>query len=229
MLPAIPPTEKISADEPGTKSESATKPEEQMSALSILWRIKTSCFAAFSYGYFQAAAVLFLPRFVIVAKGIPDDKTRIFPGLFCFGMLACSNIAGRIADHVGHLKTVRVLSAIGLVAIFGFAYMDSYWMMCIVIIIAGATFASMSPVALALTGVVVKPHDYSRANSIYNMFYATGILLGPVISGAIFTRWDGAVMLQHQVALWAVFVVFTMVFRKDDPAFSRRQQGLPAH
>lgn len=229
MLPSIPPTEKIDGEDPEAKAGTAEQTSGQASGLSILWKIKTSCFAAFSYGYFQAAAVLFLPRFVIVTKGIADDKTRIFPGLFCFGMLACSNIAGRIADRVGHLKTVRVLSSIGLVAIFGFAYMDSYLMMCLVIIIAGATFASMSPVALALTGVVVKPHDYSRANSIYNMFYATGILLGPVISGAIFQRWGGATMLQHQVALWAVFVVFATFFRNDDPAQRRRKNALPAH
>ena len=216
MLPPIPPTEKVHADEAGP---SATTSE--MSGLAILWRIKTSCFAAFSYGYFQAAAVLFLPRFVIVTKGVAEHKTFIFPGLFCLGMLLCSNIAGRIADRVGHLKTVRVLSSIGLVAIFAFAYMDAYWLMCVVIIIAGATFASMSPVALALTGVVVKPDDYSRANSIYNMFYATGILLGPPISGVIFEHWGGARMLQHQVMLWGIFVLFATIFRNDDPANRR--------
>src|SRR4051812_25428448 len=30
-------------------------------ALQLLWRIKTSCFGTFAYGYFQASVVLFLP------------------------------------------------------------------------------------------------------------------------------------------------------------------------
>lgn len=236
-LPPIPPTAGEDAHEAKEAVPTATieKDANEVPALTILWRIKTSCFAAFAYGYFQAAAVLFLPRFVIVTKGVAEHKTSIFPGLFCLGMLACSNIAGRIADRVGHLRTVRVLSSIGLVAIFAFAYVDEYWMMGVIITIAGATFASMSPVALALTGVVVKPGDYSRANSIYNMFYATGILLGPPISGVIFEHKGGAAMLNHQVALWAVFVVFATIFRNDDPANRRNKTGtatsaqLPAH
>jgi MFS family permease len=90
----------------------------------------------------------------------------------------------------------------------------------------------MSPVALALTGVVVKPHDYSRANSIYNAFYATGIFLGPIISSNIFERWGGIPMLEHIVALWSAFVVFTVIFIHDDPASRRGKlpaSGAPAH
>ncbi|HEY0462941.1 MAG TPA: MFS transporter, partial [Polyangiaceae bacterium] len=33
----------------------------QSGALELLWRIKTSCFGTFAYGYFQASVVLFLP------------------------------------------------------------------------------------------------------------------------------------------------------------------------
>jgi len=222
VLPPIPPAVGVSSEELHEKP-TAVVAERHLSGLAILWRIKTSCFAAFSYGYFQAAVVLFLPLFVIETKGIDPIQTNIFPGLFCLGMLACSNFAGRLADRVGHLKTVRGLSATGLVAVLGFVYMDPYWLMCIAVTIAGATFASMSPIALALTGVVVKSHDYSRANSIYNMFYATGILFGPPISGVIFQRWGGAAMLNHHVMLWAVFLAFTMIFIQDDPA-SRRPQ-----
>lgn len=224
VLPPIPPAEGVSSDEPTEKTAVSTS-EPQLSGLQILWRIKTSCFAAFSYGYFQAAVVLFLPLFVIETKGIEPIKTNVFPAYFCFGMLLCSNIAGRIADQVGHLKTVRALSTIGLIAVLGFVYMDPYWLMCTIVFIAGGTFASMSPIALALTGVVVKSHDYSRANSIYNMFYATGILLGPPISGVIFQRWGGGAMLNHHVALWGTFVLFTMIFIHDDPA-SRKGKKL---
>ena len=33
-------------------------------------RIKTSCFATFAYGYFQASVVLFLPLYLVESKGI---------------------------------------------------------------------------------------------------------------------------------------------------------------
>jgi len=212
-MPPTPPVEEAeSADKPGEASD-----EPALGAASILWRIKTSCFAAYSYGYFQASVVLFLPLYLIESKGIPRERTIVLPGLFCLGMLVCSNVAGRIADEVGHLKTVRVLSAIGLCSVLGFVFLDSYWLMLVVVFMSGATFASMSPVALALTGVVVEPRDYSKANSIYNVFYAGGMLMGPPIASYIFQRWGGITMLYQQAALWAVFVVFTAVFMYDDP------------
>ena len=227
-MPRLAPSVALDVDKDESTKEIATH-KPQMSGLGILWRIKTSCFAAFSYGYFQASVVILLPSYLIKSKGIPENGTIIFPGFFCLGMLLCSNIAGRIADQVGHLKTVRALSSVGLVAILGFIFLDSYWAMCLIVFIAGATFASMSPVALALTGVVVKTQDYSRANAIYNAFYATGIFLGPIISSEIFQRWGGVAMLEHIVALWSAFVVFTIIFINDDPASRRGTKNqLPA-
>ncbi|EYF02703.1 MFS transporter [Chondromyces apiculatus] len=197
--------------------------DDRPSSLTILWRIKTSCFGAYAYGYFQASLVLFLPLFLIESKGIPRGDTIILPGLFCLGMLVFSNVFGRIADRVGHLRVVRILSFGGMCCALGFVFLDSYWLMCAAVIGAGATLASMSPIALALTGVVTHPRDYSRANSIYNVFYAGGMLMGPPIVGMIFKRYGGEMMLYHLGAMWAVFVAFTMVFYRDDPA--SRGQG----
>lgn len=226
-MPPLAPTVALDVDKDKDESTKAVATQEpQMSGLGILWRIKTSCFAAFSYGYFQASVVILLPSYLIKTKGIPENNTIIFPAFFCLGMLLCSNFAGRIADRVGHLKTVRALSTVGLIATLGFIFLDSYWAMCTIVFIAGATFASMSPVALALTGVVVKTQDYSRANAIYNAFYASGIFLGPIISSEIFQRWGGIPMLEHIVALWTAFVVFTVIFIHDDPA-SRRTKTSP--
>ena len=91
--------------------------------------------------------------------------------------------------------------------------------------IAGASLASISPVSLALQGVIVRHEDLSRANAIYNAFYAAGMLLGPPISSRLFDRFGGAVMLYHLAALWAAFVLFTTVFAKDDPAAGQPARG----
>lgn len=191
---------------------------EELGIGAILGRIKTSCFAAFSYGYFQASVVLFLPLYLIESKEIPRDDTIILPGLFCFGMLLCSNAAGRLGDRYGHLRIVSALSALGMLCVLGFVFVDNYWVMCALVFGAGATFASMSPVALALTGVVIPPAQLSRANSFYNTFYASGMLVGPPITSAIFARHGGPAMLYHLAALWVVFVVFTLIYASDDPA-----------
>jgi MFS family permease len=97
--------------------------------------------------------------------------------------------------------------------------------MAVAVFIAGATLASISPVSLALQGVVTAKHDYSRANAIYNVFYAVGMLLGPPVSGLVLQRFGGAAMLYHLAALWMAFVIFTTVFASDDPA--HRVRALP--
>jgi predicted MFS family arabinose efflux permease len=188
----------------------------------LLGRIKTSCFATFAYGYFQASVVLFLPLYLVESKGISRETTILVPAFFAAGMLLFSNAAGRLSDRVGHLLVMRGLGAIGLTMILGFVYLETFPPMAAAVFVAGATLASISPVSLAFQGVVTQRHDYSRSNGIYNFCYAAGMLLGPPISSLVFRRFGGAVMLYHLAALWMAFVVFAAVFAADDPARNRR-------
>jgi len=223
-LPEDAPLEHTSTGANAEEHAAVAKAEAPRSSLSILWRIKTSCFGNYAYGYFQASVVLFLPLFMMESKGIPREDTIILPGLFCLGMLTCSNAAGRVADRIGHLAMMRALSFVGMLCVLGFVLLDAYWPMCAVVFLAGATLASMSPVSLALQGVVTEPRDYSRANAIYNVFYAAGMLMGPPLSSLLFQRYGGEAMLYHLAALWTAFVLFTVVFMHDDPA-ARRKRG----
>lgn len=191
-------------------------------SLTLLARIKTSCFATFAYGYFQASVVLFLPLYLRDEKGIAADRTLLIPAFFATGMLLASNPAGRLGDRFGHLLLMRGLGAVGTTMVLGFVFLDAYPAMCAAVFVAGATLASISPVSLALQGVITKPRDYSRANAIYNAFYAAGMLLGPFISSRIYAKSGGGPMLYHLAALWSAFVVFTVVYFRDDPAARRR-------
>jgi len=199
---------------------SASSAETSFSG-GTLWRIKTSCFATFAYGYFQASVVLFLPLYLMEEKGISKEQTILIPAFFAAGMLLFSNIAGRLGDRFGHLAVMRVLGGIGLCMVLGFVLLESYATMCIAVFIAGATLASISPVSLALQGLVAPPRDISRATAIYNAFYAAGMLLGPPISSGLFASRGGGAMLAHLAFLWLAFVAFTVAFRGDDPRAAR--------
>jgi len=190
---------------------------------ALTWRIKTSCFGTFAYGYFQASVVLFLPLFLIASKGVARAQTILIPAYFGAGMLLCSNAFGRLGDRIGHLQVMRALAVVGGAMTASFVLLDRFGWMAAAVFVAGASLASISPLSLALQGVVTAPRDYSRANAIYNTFYAAGMLLGPPLSSRIFMRWGGAMMLWHLAALWGAFVVFTAVFANDDPARQRLQ------
>ncbi len=206
----------------GRTHADAEDEQKAPSTRELLAKIKTSCFSIFTYGYFQSAVVLFLPLYLMEEKGIPKDDTLVLPGLFCLGMLLASNLVGRIADKVGHLGVMTALSMVGMSCVMGFVLVDSYLLMCGLVFLAGATLAAMSPVALALVGVVTERRDLGKANGLYNTFYASGILLGPPISSWFFAAFGGAAMLLQLAALWAVFIGFSLVFAKDDPALRRR-------
>jgi MFS family permease len=190
----------------------------ETSAKQILWKIKTSCFGTFAYGYFQSAIVLFMPLYLIEVKGIEEKATVALFGFFALGMLSFANPAGRLGDKFGHLLLMRVLGILGCGVVASFIYVDAYWIMAISVTLAGATLASISPISLALQGVIVEPPDYNRSNAIYNVFYAAGMLVGPLISSRIFEAAGGIAMMVHLALLWALFVAFATVFANDDPA-----------
>lgn len=206
------------ADEDGSVvSRTAT------SAAQLLWKIKTSCFGTFAYGYFQSSIVLFMPLYLIEVKSIPEKETVSLFLFFALGMLSLANPAARLGDRFGHLLLMRVLAVIGCAVVASFIYVDAYWVMMISVTLAGATLASISPISLALQGVIVDPPDYNRSNAIYNVFYAGGMLVGPYISSRIFEGAGGITMMLHLAALWAFFVVFSMAFANDDPARMERK------
>jgi MFS family permease len=187
------------------------------STASIFWRIKNSCFASFAYGYFQSSVVLFIPLWLSDERGIATDRTLLVTAYFAAGMLLCANLMARIGDRHGHLLTMRTQAAVGTVFLVLLPFVYQYWIICGFIFVAGATFATISPVSLALQGVSVAPEDYARSNSLYNAFYALGMLCGPPISSAFFRAISGDAMFWHLAVLWGAFVLFTLVYRKDDP------------
>lgn len=166
--------------------------------------------------------VLFLPLYLRDVKHVTEQQVLLVPAFFAGGMLLFSNVAGRLGDRYGHLLLMRVLGGFGTLMILGFVFLDAFALMAVAVFIAGATLASISPVSLALQGVVTTPRDYSRSNSAYNTFYAAGMLLGPWISSLIYAARGGITMLYHLAALWVAFVLFTVIFSRDDPASGGR-------
>jgi MFS family permease len=197
-------------------------PTHETSYASLCWNIKTSLFGTFAYGYFQASVVLFLPLYLIAAKGVEREQTIIIPAFFALGMLVFTNFAGRLGDRFGHLLLMRVLSFVGMFTVLGFVWLDAFAAMAVAVFVAGATLASISPVSLALQGVIAEPRDYARATAVYNAFYAAGMLAGPPASGMLLKTSGGPLMLYHLAALWGAFCLFTVLFARDDPATEPR-------
>jgi MFS family permease len=207
-----------SAESLGAKGEPTAK---------LLWRIKTSCMATFTYGYFQAAVVLFLPIYLVKSGKVEEKNTILITAFFAGGMLVFSSIWARLGDRIGHLRVITALSIVGMSMILGFVFLSNWPIMCAAIFVAGATLASISPVSLALLGHIAHPRDYSRANALYNACYAVGMLIGPPISSWIMHQKGGEMMLYQFAGLWTLFAMLTVVFRKDDPHTTAAPEPAP--
>lgn len=184
----------------------------------LAWRTKTSLFATFAYGYFQSSAVLFLPLYLMKERGVAEKDTILVTAFFALGMLLFSNYAGKLGDRYGHLSVMRYLAAVGFAMVASFVFLSSFALMCATVFVVGATLASISPVSLALQGVITQKREIAKANAIYNTFYAAGMLVGPPLSGYLFEKVGGKTMIFHFSLLWLAFAVFAWIFAKDDPA-----------
>lgn len=204
----------------GEQSPEEPGPETNSSYGQVAWKIKTSCMATFATGYFQSSTVLMLPLFLMHSKGVARDSTFLIPAVYAAGMLLFTNVAGRLGDRHGHLRWMRILAFVGVAAVMSFIPIQSFPVMCIAVFVTGLTLASIPPLSLALQGKTALPGEYSKANAVFNAFYASGLLLGPKVSSLIYDAYGGEAMVLHFAGLWAVFIVGSLVYRRDDPATS---------
>ncbi len=211
--PPAPPTEPA-AHEPAESGGLA-------SWASLAYRIKTSSVATFCTGFFQAACVIYLPFYLMSEKGIDANDTTLVTALSAGGMLVISNVAGRIGDTRGHLATLRALTIIGIATLVSFHFLEGLGAILVAVLIGGGSLASIPPLSLALQGSIARPDEYARSNSIFNVFFASGLLLGPLITGRVSEAFDRTAILWLFAALWGAMAIVSIVFRRDDPAASR--------
>ena len=207
---------------PGSAETEVEAPSGLWGALSLAWRIKVSCVATFASGFFQASAALFVPRFLALEKGVPEEKASLVVAFAAAGMLLISNFAARAGDRFGHIRVMRGLALAGVVGMLAMLPLHSFALMGLVFVVAGGCISSMPPLSLALQGVIVCPAEYPRSNSIFNVFFACGLVLGPWVTGRLFAASGGAAIVLLFAGLWCVFVAVTWVFRRDDPRFRLR-------
>jgi MFS family permease len=190
--------------------------------VELAWRIKTSSFATFCTGFFQSSVVIFLPAYLHFVKGVPENDTTLVTAVSAAGMLVVSNVAGRIGDRRGHLLVLRALAIIGVLVLLSFVVLTSFPVMLAAVLIGGGCLASIPPLSLALQGAIAHPTEYARSNSIFNVFFATGLLVGPFVTGRVSEALGRPSILFVFAALWTGMIVLSLIFRRDDPAVGRR-------
>jgi MFS family permease len=210
----------LDPDPPAARGEGDEREGPVRSTGALAWLIKTSALATFMTGFFQSAAVLFLATYLEREKHVAADDTRLVVAFAAGGSLLLLGSAGRLADRHGHLLVMRSLAAVGVVAMLGVIGAEGFLPIALLILAGGGALLSVPPIALALQGVIARPTEYTRTNGIFNVFFSSGLLLGPLVTGYLRDQGgDGIIYLF--AGLWASFVVLSLVFRADDPRAQR--------
>lgn len=232
----VEPDEKSSTGSHASVPPTAIDDDAPVGVLKLYWQIKTACITTFTYGYFQGSLVLFLPLFLIDHRGVPETQTKLLVAFFASGMAATVVFFGRIGDRHGHLKTIRVLVAVGAAITVSVVYLPWFPVVAVMVFLAGAALAPVYPLSIALQSLIVRPRDYNRSNALLNVSYALGTLGGPLICGYLYATYSkddlglpspfgGELLFWQLSALWAAVWITTMLFRRDDPSLRKRKRA----
>lgn len=198
-------------------NDSASTPARATSFRALAWRAKATGVAMFGTGYLKASLVVLLPLYLVDHRAFAAQETPLVLSTYAAGALSFTLVAGRLGDRHGHLRLMTVLATVGGGAMLAFIVFPARMATLGIALVAGASLATISPLAMALQANVVNERDYGRAMSLSNGLYAAGTLAGPLVTGALYARAPHGAVAQI-AAMWLAFAVFGVIFAKDDPA-----------
>jgi MFS family permease len=149
---------------------------------------------------YHAISVHFVP--LMVWKGLSQSEAGLLLGAYAFLGMALTLILGWVADKANKPR----LNAFILFAASGAMFLpiigNSFWSLCLFTIFFAAVETTF-PLGWAVVGDLFGRKHYAKIRGYMSLFYTWGGVLGPVIAGAIFDRWNTYLPL-----LWSLAVVF---------------------
>jgi MFS family permease len=174
-------------------------------------------------GAYHAIGVHFVP--LMVWKGLSQPQAALLLSVYAFFGMALTLVLGWFADKTNKPRMTAIILFAGAGAMFLPIVDSSLWSLCLFTIF----FASMEttfPLGWAVVGDLFGRKHYARIRGYMTLFYTWGGVLGPVIAGAIFDRWQ-----TYEPLLWslvAVFIVAGLLFASLSRSWQRATRGIRA-
>ena len=151
-------------------------------------------------GSYHAIAVHFIP--LMVWKGLTQAEAALLLSAYAFLGMAATLVFGWFADKTNkpRLNAFILFAAAGgmFLPIFG----SSFWLLLLFTIFFAAVETTF-PLGWAVVGDLFGRKHYAKIRGYMVLFYTWGGVIGPVIAGAIFDRWQ-----TYEPLLWGLIVVF---------------------
>jgi sugar phosphate permease len=136
---------------------------------------------------YNAITVHFIP--IMVWRGISEQRAAVLLATMALMSLPSHLLVGWIADHISKPRLMGFCMSIGAVSIFFLAYGEGEWPLWVFTLLF--TFMeAIFPVGWATVGDFFGRKSFATIRGTMSFFYLWGPALGPVITGAVYDRYQ---------------------------------------
>ena len=151
---------------------------------------------------YHAISVHFVP--FMVWKGLSQPQAALLLSVYAFLGMALTLVIGWFADKANKPRMTAIILFAAAAAMFLPLVDSSLWSLCLFTIFFAAVETTF-PLGWAVVGDLFGRKHYAKIRGYMVLFYTWGGVLGPVIAGAIFDRWQ-----TYEPLLWSLVVVFSL-------------------
>lgn len=151
-------------------------------------------------GSYHAISVHFIP--LMVWKGLSQNEAAWLLSAFAFLGMSSTLILGWFADKSNKPRFNAAILLVAAASMLIPIFTNSVWLLCL-FTICFASVEATYPVGWALVGDLFGRTHYAKIRGYMTLFYTWGGVLGPVIAGAIFDKWQ-----TYEPLLWGLIAVF---------------------
>ncbi len=165
---------------------------------------------------YNAITVHFIP--IMVWRGISEQRAAVLLAAMALMSLPSHLLIGWIADHVSKPKLMGICMSLGAASIFFLAYGEGEWALWVFTLLF--TFMeAIFPVGWATVGDFFGRKSFATIRGTMSFFYLWGPALGPVITGAVYDRYQSyAPLMSAFIGLSLVSGLLYMSLKKPKPA-----------
>ena len=149
---------------------------------------------------YHAVSVHFIP--LMVWKGLSQYEAAWLLSAFAFLGMASTLVFGWYADHAHKPRLCAMILFGTAIAMLLPLYTGSFWLMALFTMLF-ATVEATYTVGWAIAGDLFGRKHFAKIRGYMGLFYTWGGVLGPVMAGAVFDRWQ-----TYQPLLWGLVGVF---------------------
>jgi MFS family permease len=149
---------------------------------------------------YHAISTHFIP--LMVWKGMSQHEATLLLSAFAFLGFTSTLIIGWLADSMNKPRLVSMILFTAGVSICFLLFADSI-LLLMVFILLFTTVEATYPIAWAMVGDLFGRKHFPKIRGYMSMFYVWGSVIGPVIAGAVWDRWQ-----TYEPMLWGLVGMF---------------------